>query len=83
MIASLTGTLTYKSPTEILIEVHGVGYHLHIPLSTYEKLGDTGASISPVDVFSCAGRHDAVVRLFYAGGAATFQTSHFCFRHRP
>ena len=32
MIASLTGILKYKSPTEILIDVHGVGYAVSIPL---------------------------------------------------
>ena len=45
MIASLTGILKYKSPTEILIDVNGVGYIVSIPLSTYEKLGDVGSSI--------------------------------------
>jgi Holliday junction DNA helicase RuvA len=46
MIASLTGTLKFKSPTEILIDVQGVGYNVSIPLSTYEKIGDIGSSIS-------------------------------------
>jgi Holliday junction DNA helicase RuvA len=46
MIASLTGILKSKSPTEILIEVHDIGYTVNIPLSTYEKLGNTGSSIS-------------------------------------
>lgn len=40
MIALLTGTLRTKSPTEVLIEVNGVGYAVNIPLSTFEKLGD-------------------------------------------
>jgi len=39
MIASLNGTLRYKSPTEVLIDVNGIGYSVLIPLSTYEKLG--------------------------------------------
>ncbi len=39
MIASLTGTLKFKSPTEVLIDVNGVGYSVLIPLSTFEKLG--------------------------------------------
>lgn len=39
MISSLTGTLKSKSPTEVLIDVNGVGYAVSIPLSTYEKLG--------------------------------------------
>jgi holliday junction DNA helicase RuvA len=46
MIASLTGILKYKSPTEILIDVHGIGYSVTIPLSTYEKLGEVGSSIT-------------------------------------
>jgi holliday junction DNA helicase RuvA len=46
MIASLTGTLKFKSPTEILIDVQGVGYNVSIPLSTYEKIGDIGSAIS-------------------------------------
>jgi Holliday junction DNA helicase RuvA len=40
MIASLRGTLIAKSPTEVLVDVQGVGFSLSIPLSTYEKLGD-------------------------------------------
>ena len=51
MIASLTGILKYKSPTEILIDVHGVGYTVSIPLSTYEKLGDVDSSISLLTYF--------------------------------
>jgi len=39
MIASLRGTLAAKSPTEVVVDVHGVGYALSIPLSTYERLG--------------------------------------------
>jgi len=46
MIAALTGILKFKSPTEILIDVNGVGYAVSIPLSTYEKLGDLGSSVS-------------------------------------
>lgn len=46
MIASLTGILKSKNPTEILIEVHNIGYTVNIPLSTYEKLGNIGSSIS-------------------------------------
>ena len=58
MIASLTGILKYKSPTEILIDVHGVGYTVHIPLSTYEKLGDAGAPVSLLTYFHV--REDAM-----------------------
>ena len=46
MIASLSGTLKYKSPTEVLVEVNGVGYSLNIPLSTYEKLGPVSSQVA-------------------------------------
>ena len=39
MIASLAGILKFKSPTEVLVDVNGVGYSVLIPLSTFEKLG--------------------------------------------
>jgi Holliday junction DNA helicase RuvA len=45
LIASLHGVLTTKSPTEVLIEVDGVGYAVHIPLSTFEKVGDVGSRV--------------------------------------
>jgi Holliday junction DNA helicase RuvA len=46
MIASLTGILKSKNPTEILIDVNGVGYSVTIPLSTYEKLGEVGSNLT-------------------------------------
>lgn len=44
MIASLTGILKVKNPTEIVLDVQGVGYAVTIPLSTFEKLGEIGSS---------------------------------------
>jgi len=46
MIVSLTGTLIRKLPTEIVIDVQGVGYGLSIPLSTYEAIGDIGGTVT-------------------------------------
>ncbi len=46
MIASLTGTLTSKSPTEITVDVHGVGYAVLIPLSTFQTLGPVASTVS-------------------------------------
>ncbi|MBP1646846.1 MAG: Holliday junction helicase RuvA [Bacteroidetes bacterium] len=46
MIASLHGTLVRKSPTEIVIDVQGVGYGVSIPLSTFEVLGDLNTQVS-------------------------------------
>ncbi|MDA0739210.1 MAG: Holliday junction branch migration protein RuvA [Nitrospirae bacterium] len=46
MIAKLTGQLSTKAPSHIILNVHGVGYEVLIPLSTYFSLPDLQASIS-------------------------------------
>jgi Holliday junction DNA helicase RuvA len=38
MIAFLTGRLVFKTPTHLTLDVQGVGYEVHIPLSTYYAL---------------------------------------------
>ncbi|MCK4641878.1 MAG: Holliday junction branch migration protein RuvA [Candidatus Marinimicrobia bacterium] len=38
MYAYLDGIVTYKDPTLLLLDVHGVGYEVLIPLSTFERL---------------------------------------------
>jgi holliday junction DNA helicase RuvA len=38
MYAYLKGEITFKSPTFIVVEAGGVGYHVNIPLSTYTAI---------------------------------------------
>lgn len=40
MIALLTGRVAYKAPTQLTLDVQGVGYEVFIPLSTYYGLPD-------------------------------------------
>ena len=40
MIGRLTGRLAVKSPDQVLLDVSGVGYVVHIPLSTFYELPD-------------------------------------------
>lgn len=40
MIAALTGRLACKAPSQITLDVQGVGYEVYIPLSTYHALPD-------------------------------------------
>jgi Holliday junction DNA helicase RuvA len=40
MIGHLRGHLTDKRPNQILVDVHGVGYQVAIPLSTFYALGE-------------------------------------------
>ncbi len=46
MIALLSGRLLDKAPSRIVIDVHGVGYDVQIPLSTFYGLGEAGAEVS-------------------------------------
>jgi holliday junction DNA helicase RuvA len=46
MIAALTGRLASKSPSQITLDVQGVGYEVFIPLSTFYSLPDIDESAS-------------------------------------
>jgi Holliday junction DNA helicase RuvA len=45
MITFLEGTLAEALPTQIVVAVHGVGYQVLIPLSSYDKLPGVGSQI--------------------------------------
>lgn len=45
MIAYLDGLLSYKEPTYVIIDVHGVGYAVHISLQTYSTLPGGGERV--------------------------------------
>ena len=40
MFDFIYGNLAYKNPTTATIEANGIGYNIHIPLSTFEKISD-------------------------------------------
>jgi Holliday junction DNA helicase RuvA len=46
MIAHLTGRLAFKAPTHLALDVHGVGYEVFIPLSTYYNLPNVDESLT-------------------------------------
>lgn len=45
MIGSLRGKLLRKQPPLLVLDVHGVGYEIEAPMSTFYDLPDTGAEI--------------------------------------
>lgn len=45
MITFLEGILAEALPTHVVISVHGVGYHVFIPLSSYDRLPAPGQQI--------------------------------------
>jgi len=46
MIAFLRGRVHDKQPNRVTVEVQGVGYDVHVPLSTYYDVGEIGAEVS-------------------------------------
>jgi Holliday junction DNA helicase RuvA len=46
MIAFLRGRVIDKHPNRIIIDVHGVGYDVHVPLSTYYHVDEEGSEVS-------------------------------------
>ena len=46
MIGRIAGKLLEKHPPQIVVDVHGVGYELHVPMSTFYQLPATGAEVS-------------------------------------
>ena len=67
MIGKLTGTLLEKNPPEVLVDCHGVGYEVQVPMSTFYNLPQVGQPISLLTHFIV--REDA--QLLY--GFATAQ----------
>ena len=45
MIGKLTGTLLEKNPPTVLVDCHGVGYEVQVPMSTFYNLPATGAQV--------------------------------------
>ncbi len=46
MITFLEGTLVESFPTHAVLNVHGVGYHVCIPLSSYDRLPVPGSRVT-------------------------------------
>jgi Holliday junction DNA helicase RuvA len=46
MIGRLTGVLVHKQPPWLVIDVHGVGYELEAPMSTFYDLPEVGREVA-------------------------------------
>ena len=66
MIGKLTGTLLEKNPPQILIDCHGVGYEVDVPMSTFYNLPAAGEKVSLLTHFVV--REDA--QILYGFGSA-------------
>ena len=46
MIGRLSGTLVDKSPPTVVLDVHGVGYEIDVPMSTFYNLPALGEAVT-------------------------------------
>jgi Holliday junction DNA helicase RuvA len=46
MIAQLAGALAYKSPEQLVVDVHGVGYQVFVSLNSFYRLPEPGNPVS-------------------------------------
>ena len=46
MIGKITGKLVERRPPQIVVDVHGVGYEIDVPMSTFYQLPATGSEVS-------------------------------------
>jgi len=64
MIGKLTGTLLEKTPPQILLDCHGVGYEVDVPMSTFYNLPGTGEKVALLTHFVV--REDAQILYGFA-----------------
>ncbi len=67
MIGKLTGQLLEKNPPQILVDCHGVGYEVDVPMSTFYQLPATGQAVSLLTHFVV--REDAQILYGFASAA--------------
>lgn len=66
MIGRLTGVIAEKSPPLVLIDVHGVGYEVDVPMSTFYNLPPLGDKVSLLTHFVV--REDAQILFGFLTG---------------
>ena len=67
MIGKLTGTLESKNPPQVLLDCHGVGYEVDVPMSTFYNLPGVGEKVSLLTHFVV--REDAQILYGFASDA--------------
>lgn len=52
MIGRLTGSLVEKNPPQVVLDVHGVGYEVDVPMSTFYNLPGLGEKVTLLTHFA-------------------------------
>jgi Holliday junction DNA helicase RuvA len=64
MIGKLTGTLDDKNPPMVIVDCHGVGYEVFVPMSTFYNLPELGVKVTLLTHFVV--REDAQILYGFA-----------------
>lgn len=64
MIGKLSGTLIEKNPPQVMVDCHGVGYEVDVPMSTFYNLPGVGENVSLLTHFVV--REDAQILYGFA-----------------
>ena len=67
MIAHLKGTLIESQPGRVVLEVHGVGYEVFVPMTTFHSLPDVGSDVS---IGICTHVREDLIQLYGFGTLA-------------
>jgi Holliday junction DNA helicase RuvA len=73
MIGRITGVLAEKAPPQILVEAHGVGYEIDVPMSTFYNLPALGAQLTLLTHFVVREDAQQLFGFLTAGERSTFR----------
>jgi holliday junction DNA helicase RuvA len=73
MIGRITGTLAEKTPPQILVDVHGVGYEIDVPMSTFYNLPALGQTVALLTHFVVREDAQALFGFLTAAERSTFR----------
>lgn len=73
MIGRITGTLAEKTPPQILVDVHGVGYEVDVPMSTFYNLPALGEKVALLTHFVVREDAQLLYGFLTAGERTTFR----------
>jgi Holliday junction DNA helicase RuvA len=73
MYGRLTGVLADKSPPQLLVDVHGVGYELDVPMSTFYNLPALGETVTLLTHFVVREDAQLLYGFLTAAERATFR----------
>ena len=73
MIGRITGVLAEKAPPQILVEAHGVGYEIDVPMSTFYNLPGIGTQLTLLTHFVVREDAQQLFGFLTAAERATFR----------